>query len=97
MPQNTGHGVTVRPLCLQPLKVVDPDHPLAALVRKAQADSPAPTPPAADGAAAQPSPAEYTADCEYLPCRPAHAGRRATQRVPRGVEAGNVGVQRHPG
>lgn len=47
---------------MKPLKVVDPDHPLAMLVRKAQADSPAPTPPSADGAAAQPSQVEYTAD-----------------------------------
>ncbi|XP_019524484.1 PREDICTED: splicing factor, suppressor of white-apricot homolog isoform X1 [Hipposideros armiger] len=47
---------------MKPLKVVDPDHPLAMLVRKAQADSPAPTPPAADGAAVQPTQAEYTAD-----------------------------------
>uniref|UniRef100_A0A8C7C3J8 Splicing factor, suppressor of white-apricot homolog n=1 Tax=Neovison vison TaxID=452646 RepID=A0A8C7C3J8_NEOVI len=46
---------------MKPLKVVDPDHPLAALVRKAQADSPAPTPPSADGSA-QPSQAEYAAD-----------------------------------
>lgn len=82
VPQSAGHGVTA-PSLLQPLKVVDPDHPLAALVRKAQADSPAPTPPAADGAAAQPSPAEYAADCEYLPCPPARTGRWAAQRVPR--------------
>uniref|UniRef100_A0A8C6DJ00 Splicing factor, suppressor of white-apricot homolog n=1 Tax=Moschus moschiferus TaxID=68415 RepID=A0A8C6DJ00_MOSMO len=47
---------------VKPLKVVDPDHPLAALVRKAQADSPAPTPPTADGAAVQPSQVEYTTD-----------------------------------
>ncbi|XP_070331140.1 splicing factor, suppressor of white-apricot homolog isoform X3 [Odocoileus virginianus] len=47
---------------MKPLKVVDPDHPLAALVRKAQADSPAPTPPTADGAAVQPSQVEYSAD-----------------------------------
>ncbi|XP_071471990.1 splicing factor, suppressor of white-apricot homolog isoform X4 [Marmota flaviventris] len=46
---------------MKPLKVVDPDHPLAALVRKAQADSSAPT-PAADGAPVQPSQVEYTAD-----------------------------------
>ena len=45
--QNAGNGVTWHLLSLQPLKVVDPDHPLAALVRKAQADSPAPTPPTA--------------------------------------------------
>lgn len=47
---------------MKPLKVVDPDHPLAVLVRKAQADSPAPTPPSAEGAAGQPSQAEYTSD-----------------------------------
>ncbi|XP_022453856.1 splicing factor, suppressor of white-apricot homolog isoform X3 [Monodon monoceros] len=47
---------------MKPLKVVDPDHPLAALVRKAQADSPAPTAPTADGTAVQPSQVEYTAD-----------------------------------
>ncbi|XP_006938406.2 splicing factor, suppressor of white-apricot homolog isoform X2 [Felis catus] len=46
---------------MKPLKVVDPDHPLAALVRKAQADGPAPAPPTADGTA-QPSQVEYTAD-----------------------------------
>lgn len=69
----------MRPLCLQPLKVVDPDHPLAVLVRKAQADSPAPTPPTAGGTT-QPSQVEYTADCEYLAvrlpaCRAYPAGR----------------------
>lgn len=63
----------MRPLCLQPLKVVDPDHPLAALVRKAQADSPAPAPPTADGAA-QPSQVEYAADCEYLAVWPPARG-----------------------
>lgn len=70
VPPDSGYGndVTTHPLCLQPLKVVDPDHPLAALVRKAQADSPAPTPPSADGSA-QPSQAEYAADCEYLTVR----------------------------
>ncbi|XP_066116954.1 splicing factor, suppressor of white-apricot homolog isoform X2 [Saccopteryx bilineata] len=47
---------------MKPLKVVDPDHPLAVLVRKAQADSPALTPTAADGAATQPSQVEYAAD-----------------------------------
>ncbi|XP_024595629.1 splicing factor, suppressor of white-apricot homolog isoform X3 [Neophocaena asiaeorientalis asiaeorientalis] len=47
---------------MKPLKVVDPDHPLAALVRKAQADSPAPAAPTADGAAVRPSQLEYTAD-----------------------------------
>ncbi|KAL0610364.1 Splicing factor, suppressor of white-apricot-like protein [Plecturocebus cupreus] len=40
---------------MKPLKVVDPDHPLAALVRKAQADSSTPTPHNADGAPVQPS------------------------------------------
>ncbi|XP_054228841.1 splicing factor, suppressor of white-apricot homolog isoform X6 [Homo sapiens] len=47
---------------MKPLKVVDPDHPLAALVRKAQADSSTPTPHNADGAPVQPSQVEYTAD-----------------------------------
>ncbi|XP_047618405.1 splicing factor, suppressor of white-apricot homolog isoform X2 [Phacochoerus africanus] len=47
---------------MKPLKVVDPDHPLAALVRKAQADSPTPTPPTTDGAAVQPSQVEYSTD-----------------------------------
>ncbi|XP_051060972.1 splicing factor, suppressor of white-apricot homolog isoform X2 [Phodopus roborovskii] len=47
---------------MKPLKVVDPDHPLAALVRKAQADSSAPAPPTADGTPAQPSQVEYTTD-----------------------------------
>ncbi|KAM6166869.1 splicing factor, suppressor of white-apricot homolog isoform 3-T3 [Erethizon dorsatum] len=47
---------------MKPLKVVDPDHPLAALVRKAQADSSAPTPHTADGTATQPSQVEYTTD-----------------------------------
>uniref|UniRef100_A0A8C2VEG6 Splicing factor, suppressor of white-apricot homolog n=2 Tax=Chinchilla lanigera TaxID=34839 RepID=A0A8C2VEG6_CHILA len=47
---------------MKPLKVVDPDHPLAALVRKAQADSSAPTPHTADGAPTQPSQVDYTTD-----------------------------------
>ncbi|KAM9054622.1 splicing factor, suppressor of white-apricot homolog isoform 5-T5 [Megaptera novaeangliae] len=47
---------------MKPLKVVDPDHPLAALVRKARADSPAPAAPTADGTAVQPSQVEHTAD-----------------------------------
>ncbi|XP_074258111.1 splicing factor, suppressor of white-apricot homolog isoform X2 [Saimiri boliviensis] len=47
---------------MKPLKVVDPDHPLAALVRKAQADSSTPTPHSADGAPVQPSQADYAAD-----------------------------------
>ncbi|CAH7247553.1 Sfswap [Phodopus roborovskii] len=51
---------------MKPLKVVDPDHPLAALVRKAQADSSAPAPPTADGTPAQPSQVEYTTDCDAL-------------------------------
>uniref|UniRef100_A0A8C9J5T6 Splicing factor SWAP n=1 Tax=Panthera tigris altaica TaxID=74533 RepID=A0A8C9J5T6_PANTA len=38
---------------MKPLKVVDPDHPLAALVRKAQADDPSPK--AAPGVSLQPS------------------------------------------
>ncbi|KAM5239261.1 splicing factor, suppressor of white-apricot homolog isoform 2-T2 [Ctenodactylus gundi] len=47
---------------MKPLKVVDPDHPLAALVRKAQADSSTPTPHTAEGTPVQPSPVEYTTD-----------------------------------
>ncbi|XP_074061344.1 splicing factor, suppressor of white-apricot homolog isoform X6 [Macrotis lagotis] len=47
---------------MKPLKVVDPDHPLAALVRKAQADSNASTPQTADGAAVQTGQVEYTSD-----------------------------------
>lgn len=62
------------------------DHPLAALVRKAQADSPAPAAPTADGAAVRPSQLEYTADCEYLTVR-----LRAGCRV-RGRRAGPVEV-----
>lgn len=77
--------MTVPSLCPQPLKVVDPDHPLAMLVRKAQADSPAPTPPAADGATVQPTQADYAADCEYLagPLRlhPLQASREGGQAV----------------
>uniref|UniRef100_G1PHY3 Splicing factor, suppressor of white-apricot homolog n=1 Tax=Myotis lucifugus TaxID=59463 RepID=G1PHY3_MYOLU len=46
---------------MKPLKVVDPGSPTM-LVRKAQADSPAPTPPSAEGAAGQPSQVEYTSD-----------------------------------
>lgn len=48
----------------QPLKVVDPDHPLAALVRKAQSDNNSSTPQSADGAAVQASQAEYSSDCK---------------------------------
>ncbi|XP_008059545.1 splicing factor, suppressor of white-apricot homolog isoform X2 [Carlito syrichta] len=47
---------------MKPLKVVDPDHPLAALVRKAQADSSTPTPHTTDGTPVQPSQVEYTTD-----------------------------------
>lgn len=65
MVQNVENAKATCLLCPQPLKVVDPDHPLAALVRKAQADSSAPAPPTADGTPAQPSQVEYTADCEY--------------------------------
>ena len=80
MTQNTGN-VTSNPLYLQPLKVVDPDHPLAALVRKAQADSPTPTPPTTDGAAVQPSQVEYSTDCEYLAERLNQQGRGAAERL----------------
>nr|XP_004668925.2 splicing factor, suppressor of white-apricot homolog isoform X2 [Jaculus jaculus] len=47
---------------MKPLKVVDPDHPLAALVRKAQADSSSPAQSTTDGTPAQPSQVEYTTD-----------------------------------
>ncbi|XP_032561453.1 splicing factor, suppressor of white-apricot homolog isoform X3 [Chiroxiphia lanceolata] len=47
---------------MKPLKVVDPDHPLAALVRKAQSDNSSSTPQSADGAAVQTSQAEYSSD-----------------------------------
>ncbi|KAM6339980.1 splicing factor, suppressor of white-apricot homolog isoform 3-T3 [Alca torda] len=47
---------------VKPLKVVDPDHPLAALVRKAQSDNNSSTPQSTDGAAAQTSQAEYSSD-----------------------------------
>lgn len=50
--------------CFQPLKVVDPDHPLAALVRKAQSDNNSSTPQSTDGAAVQTSQAEYSSDCK---------------------------------
>ncbi|XP_036602813.1 splicing factor, suppressor of white-apricot homolog isoform X2 [Trichosurus vulpecula] len=52
---------------MKPLKVVDPDHPLAALVRKAQADSNASTPQTADGAAVQAGQVEYTSDWVNVP------------------------------
>lgn len=48
----------------QPLKVVDPDHPLAALVRKAQSDNNSSTPQSTDGAAVQTSQVEYSSDCK---------------------------------
>ncbi|NWS15360.1 SFSWA protein, partial [Pachyramphus minor] len=47
---------------MKPLKVVDPDHPLAALVRKAQSDNNSSTPQSTDGAAVQTSQAEYSSD-----------------------------------
>ncbi|XP_008161695.1 splicing factor, suppressor of white-apricot homolog isoform X4 [Chrysemys picta bellii] len=47
---------------MKPLKVVDPDHPLAALVRKAQSDNNSSTPQSADSAAIQTSQADYPAD-----------------------------------
>uniref|UniRef100_A0A8C6ZQI6 Splicing factor, suppressor of white-apricot homolog n=1 Tax=Nothoprocta perdicaria TaxID=30464 RepID=A0A8C6ZQI6_NOTPE len=47
---------------MKPLKVVDPDHPLAALVRKAQSDNNSSTPQSTDGAAAQTSQVEYSSD-----------------------------------
>ncbi|XP_032661870.1 splicing factor, suppressor of white-apricot homolog isoform X7 [Chelonoidis abingdonii] len=47
---------------MKPLKVVDPDHPLAALVRKAQSDNNSSTPQSADGGAIQTSQVDYPAD-----------------------------------
>ncbi|XP_065502607.1 splicing factor, suppressor of white-apricot homolog isoform X2 [Caloenas nicobarica] len=47
---------------VKPLKVVDPDHPLAALVRKAQSDNSSSTSQSTDGAAVQASQAEYSSD-----------------------------------
>ncbi|CAN8192550.1 unnamed protein product [Coccothraustes coccothraustes] len=47
---------------MKPLKVVDPDHPLAALVRKAQSDNNSSTPQSTDGAAVETSQAEYSSD-----------------------------------
>ncbi|XP_071619138.1 splicing factor, suppressor of white-apricot homolog isoform X2 [Heliangelus exortis] len=47
---------------MKPLKVVDPDHPLAALVRKAQSDNSSSAPQSTDGAAVQTSQAEYSSD-----------------------------------
>jgi len=50
------------------LKVVDPDHPLAALVRKAQSDNNSSAPQSTDGAAVQTSQAEYS-DCKRIVIR----------------------------
>ncbi|NXU48832.1 SFSWA protein, partial [Turnix velox] len=47
---------------MKPLKVVDPDHPLAALVRKAQSDNSSSTPQSTDGAVSQTLQAEYSSD-----------------------------------
>ncbi|KGL82049.1 Splicing factor, suppressor of white-apricot, partial [Tinamus guttatus] len=47
---------------MKPLKVVDPDHPLAALVRKAQSDNNSSAPQSTDGAAVQTSQVEYSSD-----------------------------------
>ncbi|XP_033030870.1 splicing factor, suppressor of white-apricot homolog isoform X2 [Lacerta agilis] len=47
---------------MKPLKVVDPDHPLAVLVRKAQADNNLAAPQPAEGAAVQSSQIEYSSD-----------------------------------
>ncbi|XP_077164595.1 splicing factor, suppressor of white-apricot homolog isoform X2 [Paroedura picta] len=47
---------------MKPLKVVDPDHPLAVLVRKAQADNNLAAPQPAEGTAVQPSQVEYPSD-----------------------------------
>ncbi|XP_034955103.1 splicing factor, suppressor of white-apricot homolog isoform X4 [Zootoca vivipara] len=47
---------------MKPLKVVDPDHPLAVLVRKAQAENNLVAPQPAEGAAVQSSQIEYSSD-----------------------------------
>uniref|UniRef100_A0ABM5F283 Splicing factor, suppressor of white-apricot homolog isoform X1 n=1 Tax=Pogona vitticeps TaxID=103695 RepID=A0ABM5F283_9SAUR len=47
---------------MKPLKVVDPDHPLAVLVRKAQADNNLAAPQPAEGAAVPSSQIEYSSD-----------------------------------
>ncbi|XP_065595189.1 splicing factor, suppressor of white-apricot homolog isoform X3 [Cyrtonyx montezumae] len=47
---------------MKPLKVVDPDHPLAALVRKAQSDNNSSATQSTDGAAVQTSQVEYSSD-----------------------------------
>lgn len=51
------------------MKVVDPDHPLAALVRKAQSDNNSATPQSTDGAAVPTSQAEYSSDCKCIVMR----------------------------
>lgn len=74
-PRGTGMSAAGVPLTHssvpQPLRVIDPDHPLAALVRKAKQEkngsAAAPAPPPAPEEGAQPSvptQAEYTADRE---------------------------------
>lgn len=50
----------------QPLKVVDPDHPLAVLVRKAQADNNLAAAQSTEGTAVQPSQVEYPSDRKYI-------------------------------
>nr|XP_006126178.1 splicing factor, suppressor of white-apricot homolog isoform X1 [Pelodiscus sinensis] len=50
---------------MKPLKVVDPDHPLAALVRKAQSDNNSSAPQSADGASIQTSQVDYPADLTF--------------------------------
>ncbi|KAG8146347.1 hypothetical protein E2320_012698 [Naja naja] len=47
---------------MKPLKVVDPDHPLAALVRKAQAENASAASQAGEGTAAPSSQMEYSSD-----------------------------------
>ncbi|XP_060105067.1 splicing factor, suppressor of white-apricot homolog isoform X2 [Heteronotia binoei] len=47
---------------MKPLKVVDPDHPLAVLVRKAQADNNLAAQQSTEGTAVQPSQIEYPSD-----------------------------------
>ncbi|XP_015276982.1 PREDICTED: splicing factor, suppressor of white-apricot homolog, partial [Gekko japonicus] len=47
---------------MKPLKVVDPDHPLAVLVRKAQADNNLAASQSTEGTAVQPSQIEYPTD-----------------------------------
>lgn len=57
------------PLLLQPLKVMDPDHPLAALIRKAKQErngtaAMAAKPDEVPDPAASSTPAQYTTDRE---------------------------------